>query len=59
MFGLGSSCMSDCSNRALQGTHQAEALLRCSGSAGCFDSGLQLFGVVGSDGSHLPRHNSP
>lgn len=58
-LGRGSSCMSDCSNAALQGTCQSEALLKCSGSPDCFDSDLQLFGVVGSDVSHLPRPNSP
>ena len=34
------------------------ALLRCYGSPGCSDSGLQLFGIVGSGISHLTLHNT-
>ncbi len=35
------------------------ALLRCNGSPGCFDSGLQVICVVGSGVSHLPLDNTP
>ncbi len=34
------------------------ALLRCNGSPGFFDSGLQVIWIVGSDVSHLPLDNS-
>ncbi len=30
------------------------ALLRCNGSPGCFDSGVQVICIVGSGVSHLP-----
>jgi len=29
-------------------------LLRCNGSPGCFDSGLQVIYILGSGVSHLP-----
>ncbi len=35
------------------------ALLRCNGSPGCFDSGLQVICIVGSGVSHLPLDNTP
>ncbi len=35
------------------------ALLRCNGSPGCFDSGLQAICIVGSGVSHLPLDNTP
>ncbi len=35
------------------------ALLRCNGSPGCFDSGLQVICIVGSGASHLPLENIP
>ncbi len=34
------------------------ALLRCKGSPGCFDSGLQVICIVGSGVSHLPLDNA-
>ncbi len=34
-------------------------LLRCNGSPGCFDSGLQVICIVGSGVSHLPLDNPP
>ncbi len=34
------------------------ALLRCNGSPGCFDSGLQVICIVGSGVSHLPLDNT-
>ncbi len=33
------------------------ALLRCNGSPGCFDSGLQVICIVGSGLSRLPLDN--
>ncbi len=44
---------------AWHGVDQSVALLRCYESAGCSDSGLQLFCIVGSGISHLPLHNTP
>ncbi len=35
------------------------ALLRCNGSPGCFDSGLQVICIVGSGVSHLLLDNTP
>ncbi len=34
-------------------------LLRCNGSPGCFDSGLQVICIVRSGVSHLPLDNTP
>ncbi len=48
-------CMKYCINAAWHGGHQSVVLLRCNGSAGCFDNGLisALLGLV----SHLPLDN--
>src|SRR4029434_1454472 len=59
ILGRGSFCMNYCSNAAWHGGVQSVALLRCYGSPGCSDSGLQLFCFVGSGVSHLPLHNTP
>ncbi len=42
-----------CLNAAWHGGDQFVALLRCYGSPGFFDSGLQLICIVGSGVSHL------
>ncbi len=43
-----SFCMNYCINAAWHGGNQPVALLRCNGSTGCFDSGLQVICIVGS-----------
>ncbi len=53
-----SFCMNDCINVAWHGGDQFVALLRCNGSPGCFDSGLQVICIVGSGVSHLPLNNN-
>ncbi len=45
--------MNYCINAAWHGGDQSVALLRCNGSPGCFDSGLQVICTVGSGVSHL------
>ncbi len=59
ILGRGSFCMNYCINAAWHGGDQFVALLRCNGSPGCFDSGLQLICIVGSGVSHLPLDNTP
>ncbi len=54
-----SFCLNYCSNAAWHGVDQSVALLRCYGSPGCFDSGLQLFCIVGSGVYHFPLDNTP
>ena len=44
---------------AWHGGDQPVALLRCNGSPGCFDSGLQVVCIVCSGVSHLPLDNNP
>ncbi len=56
--GWASFCM-NYSNAAWHGGNQSVALLRCNGSPGCFDSGLQVSCIVGSGVSHLPLDNTP
>ncbi len=51
--------MNCCINAAWHGDNQPVALLRCNGSIGCFDSGLQVICIVGSGVSHLSLDNSP
>ncbi len=51
-------CMNYCINAAWHGGNQHVALLRCNGSPGCFDSGLQVNCIVGSGVSHLPLDNT-
>ncbi len=46
--------MNYCINAAWHEGNQPVALLRCNGSPGCFDSGLQVICIVGSGVSHLP-----
>ncbi len=41
-------CMNYCINVAWHEDNQSVALLRCNGSPGCFDSGLQVICIVGS-----------
>ncbi len=41
-------CMNYCINVAWHGDNHPVALLRCNGSPGCFDSGLQVICFVGS-----------
>ncbi len=43
-----SFCMNYCINVAWHGGDQPVALLRCNGSPGCVDSGLQVICIVGS-----------
>ncbi len=57
--GWASFCMNYCINAAWHGVDQSVALLRCNGSPGCFDSGLQVICIVGSGVSHLPLDNTP
>ncbi len=52
ILGLVSFCMNYCINAAWHGDNQPVALLRCNGSPGCFDSGLQVICIVGSGVSH-------
>ncbi len=59
ILGWASFCMNYCINAAWHGVDQPVALLRCNESPGCFDSGLQLFCIVGSGVSHLSLDNSP
>ncbi len=54
-----SFCMKYCINAVWHGGDQSVALLRCNGSPGCFDSGLQVICIVGSGVSHLPLDNTP
>ncbi len=57
ILGWASFCMNYCINVAWHGGNQSVALLRCNGSPGCFDSGLQVICIVGSGLSHLPLDN--
>ncbi len=57
--GWASFYMNYCINAAWHGGNQPVALLRCNGSPGCFDSGLQVICIVGSGVSHLPLDNTP
>ena len=59
VLGLGPFCMNYCLNAAWHGCYQPVALLRCYGRAGCFNSGLQLFGIVRSHVFHLSLGNAP
>ncbi len=59
ILGWASFCMNYCINVAWHGGNQPVALLRCNGSPGCFDSGLQVICIVGSGVSHLPLDNDP
>ncbi len=59
ILGLASFCMNYCINAAWHGGNQSVALLRCNGSPGCFDSGLQVICIVGSGVSHLSLDNTP
>ncbi len=45
ILGWASFCMNYCINAAWHGGNQPVALLRCNGSPGCFDSGLQIIWV--------------
>ncbi len=58
ILGWASFPMNDCINAAWHGGNQPVALLRCNGSPGCFDSGLQVICIVGSGVSHLPLNNT-
>ncbi len=59
ILGWVSFCTNYCINVASHGGNQPVALLRCNGSPGCFDSGLQVIYIVGSGVSHLPLDNTP
>ncbi len=50
--------MNYCINAVWHGGDQSVALLRCNGSLGCFDSGLQVICIVGSGVSRLPLDNT-
>ncbi len=54
ILGWASFCLNYCINAAWHGGNQPVALLRCNGSPGCFDSGLQVICIVGFGVSHLP-----
>ncbi len=58
ILGWASFCMNYCINVAWHGGNRPVALLRCYGIPGCFDSGLQVICIVGSDISHLPLDNT-
>ncbi len=57
-LGWASFGMNYCINVAWHGGNQPVALIRCNGSPGCFDSGLQVICFVGSGVSHLPLDNN-
>ncbi len=59
ILGRASFCMNYYINAAWHGGNQFVALLRCNGSPGCFDSGLQAICIVGSGVSHFPLDNAP
>ncbi len=59
VLGWASFCMNYCINAAWHGGNQPVALLRCSGSPGCFDSGFPVICIVVSGVSHLPLDNTP
>ncbi len=59
ILGWASFCMNYCINVAWHGASQPVALLRCNGSPGGFESGLQVICIVGSGVSHLPLDNTP
>ncbi len=52
IFGWAFFCMNYCINAAWHEDNQPVALLRCNGSPGCFDSGLQVICIFGSGVSH-------
>ncbi len=47
ILGWASFCTNYCINAAWHGSNQPVALLRCNGSLGCFDSGLQSSELLG------------
>ncbi len=59
ILGWASFFMNYLINAAWHGGNQPVALLRCNGSPGCFDSGLQVICIVGSGVSHVPLDNTP
>ncbi len=59
ILGWDSLCINYCINAAWHGGDKPVALLRCNGSPGCFDSGLQVICIFGSGVSHLPLDNNP
>ncbi len=59
ILGWASFFMNYLINVAWHGGNQPVALLRCNGSPGCFDSGLQVICIVGSGVSHVPLDNTP
>ncbi len=59
ILGWASFCIIYCINAAWHGGNQPVVLLRCNGSPGCFDSGLQVICIVESGVSHLPLDNTP
>ena len=56
---LGSFCMNYSINAEWHRVDQPVALLRCYGSLGCFDNGLQLVCIVGSCVTHHPLDITP
>ncbi len=58
ILGWASFCMKYCINAAWHEGNQLVALLRCNGSRGFFDSGLQVICIVGSGVSHIPLDNT-
>ncbi len=54
ILGWASFCMNYCIDAAWHGGNQPVTVLRCNGSPGFFDSGLQVICIVGSGVSHLP-----
>ncbi len=59
ILGWASFCMNYCINAAWHGGNKPVALLRCNGSPGCFDSGLQVICIVGSGVAQLPLDKTP
>ncbi len=57
ILGRGSFCFNHCLISACYGGDQFVALLRCYGSPGLFDSGLQLICMFWSLVSHFPLDN--
>ncbi len=59
ILGWASFCMNYCIDAAWNEVNQSVSLLRCNGSPGCFDSGLQLICIFWSLASHFSLYKTP
>ncbi len=59
ILGWASFCMNYCIDAAWHEVNQSVSLLRCNGSPGCFDSGLQLICIFWSLASHFSLYKTP